>query len=52
VQAHHCNGKHPANSIMGLFYHKQKKDEGPDGVPHVLGLSASPVRRSNIREIQ
>jgi ERCC4-related helicase len=52
VQAHHCNGKHPANLIMELFYHKRKKDKGPDGVPHVLGLSASPVRGSNIQELQ
>jgi ERCC4-related helicase len=52
VQAHHCNGKHPANLIMQQFYHNQKRDEGPNDMPHILGLSASPVRRSDIQEIQ
>lgn len=52
VQAHHCNGKHAANSIMQQFYHNQKRDKGLNGVPHILGLSASPVRGSNIQEIQ
>lgn len=52
VQAHHCNGNHPANLIMQHFYHYEKRDRGANGVPHILGLSASPVRRSNVKEIQ
>lgn len=52
VQAHHCNGKHPANLIMQGFYHPEKRDKGPNNIPHILGLSASPVRRSKLQEIQ
>jgi ERCC4-related helicase len=52
AQAHHCNGKHPANLIMKLFYHKQDRDRGPECAPHILGLSASPVRGLNLQEIR
>jgi len=48
--AHHCNRKHPANKIMQNFYHSAKA-EGTS-VPHILGLSASPILRSKISELQ
>ncbi|XP_068758709.1 uncharacterized protein [Montipora capricornis] len=38
-EAHHCQGNHPYNKIMGQFYHNV-----PDRFkPLVLGLSASPA---------
>lgn len=52
VQAHHCNKRHPANLIMQDFYHVHKRDNGVSCVPHILGLSASPVRGSKLQEIQ
>jgi ERCC4-related helicase len=52
VQAHHCHGNHPANMIMQNFYHYEKRDKGPSSVPRILGLSASPVRKSKVEEIQ
>ncbi|KAF7197165.1 Dicer-like protein 2 [Pseudocercospora fuligena] len=40
-EAHHCTKKHPMSSIMKLFYHPAR--ERGESVPHILGLSASPV---------
>jgi len=51
-KAHHCSRGHPANKIMKNFYHPQKALNGPAAVPHVLGLSASPILRSKISELQ
>jgi hypothetical protein len=52
AQAYYCNGKHPANLIMKLFYYKQDRDRGLECAPHILGLSASPVRGLNLQEIR
>jgi len=51
-KAHHCARGHPANKIMRNFYHPQKESNGSTAVPHVLGLSASPILRSKISELQ
>ncbi|GAB7356392.1 hypothetical protein MBLNU459_g7172t1 [Dothideomycetes sp. NU459] len=40
-EAHHCMKKHPANQIMQTFYLPAKR--AGKTVPHILGLSASPV---------
>jgi hypothetical protein len=37
---------------MAQFYHEEKKKTGSENLPDILGLSASPVRRSKIEEIQ
>jgi len=44
-EAHRCTKGHPMNKIMRDFYHPTKLRG--DAVPHVLGLSASPVLNSN-----
>lgn len=41
-EAHHCNKKAPMNNIMQIFYHPAKQKDAAK-VPHVLGLSASPI---------
>ncbi|KAI9690851.1 MAG: hypothetical protein M1822_008470 [Bathelium mastoideum] len=47
-EAHHCSGKHPANQIMQNFYFPLYGAD-PEAVPHILGLSASPVVRANAK---
>ncbi|RDL39000.1 uncharacterized protein BP5553_03340 [Venustampulla echinocandica] len=44
-EAHNCVGKHPGSKIMRSFYHP-RKSQGLS-IPHILGLTASPVMRSN-----
>ncbi|KAH8687849.1 dicer-like protein-like protein 2 [Tricladium varicosporioides] len=44
-EAHNCVGKHPGAKIMLSFYHKEK--EKGHYVPYILGLTASPVMRSD-----
>jgi len=51
-EAHHCARGHPANKIMKNFYHPLKQEEGNTVVPHILGLSASPILRSKISELR
>jgi hypothetical protein len=48
--AHHCARGHPANKIMRDFYHRTKRELG--AVPHILGLTASPIMRSKPTELQ
>lgn len=48
--AHHCNKKHPYSRIMKEFYWKSKTQDLP--VPHILGLTASPVVRSDVSALQ
>ncbi|OOF92937.1 hypothetical protein ASPCADRAFT_54162 [Aspergillus carbonarius ITEM 5010] len=50
-EAHHCMRRHPANKIMQDFYHPALDKYGLDAVPKVLGLTASPVVRSNRQEL-
>ena len=45
MEAHNCVGKYPGSKLMQNFYHKRKA-QGLS-VPHILGLTASPVMRSN-----
>ena len=42
-EAHHCNGRAPMNTIMQLFYHPKKQLGGPQELPNIMGLSASPI---------
>lgn len=37
---------------MDGFYHPTRAKHGPDAVPHILGLTASPIMRSNPQELQ
>jgi hypothetical protein len=37
---------------MKNFYHPLKQEEGNTAVPHILGLSASPILRSKISELR
>lgn len=48
--AHHCNKKHPYSRIMKEFYWPAKMQDFP--VPHILGLTASPVVRSDMSTLQ
>lgn len=50
--AHHCMRGHPANKIMQYHYHPSHAKFGPDSVPSILGLTASPIVRSNNKELQ
>ncbi|KAI9707868.1 MAG: hypothetical protein M1820_004474 [Bogoriella megaspora] len=45
-EAHHCVSNHPANQIMQNFFHPLAQKNGRQSVPHILGLSASPVVRA------
>ncbi|PLN79643.1 ATP-dependent helicase dcl2-1 [Aspergillus taichungensis] len=50
-EAHHCMRRHPANKIMQDFYHPTLAKLGRDSVPRILGLTASPVKKSSRREL-
>ncbi|EAW13550.1 putative RNA helicase/RNAse III [Aspergillus clavatus NRRL 1] len=50
-EAHHCMRKHAANKIMQDFYHPTVSKFGPSAVPRIMGLTASPVVRSNREEL-
>ncbi|KAF7586490.1 Dicer-like protein 2 [Aspergillus hancockii] len=50
-EAHHCMRQHPANKIMQHFYHPWVRKYGKDSVPRILGLTASPIVRSNEQEL-
>ncbi|KAF2669714.1 hypothetical protein BT63DRAFT_267528 [Microthyrium microscopicum] len=49
-EAHHCSRGHPANRIM-FHYHSVRDKYGTKRLPHILGLSASPIARSKISEL-
>ncbi|KAJ5979822.1 hypothetical protein N7481_007120, partial [Penicillium waksmanii] len=51
-EAHHCMRRHPANKIMQLHYHPLRESHGTEAVPSILGLTASPIVRSNKEELQ
>lgn len=40
-EAHHCHANSPSARIMNVFYHPLKRSNGINGVPHILGLTAS-----------
>ncbi|KAH7351083.1 dicer-like protein-like protein 2 [Rhexocercosporidium sp. MPI-PUGE-AT-0058] len=48
-EVHNCVSKHPGAKIMSNFYHPRKASG--QTVPHILGLTASPVMRSNPRSL-
>ncbi|GFF63212.1 RNA helicase/RNAse III, putative [Aspergillus lentulus] len=50
-EAHHCTRRHTANKIMRDFYHPTLTKSGPVAVPRIMGLTASPVVRSNHQEL-
>ncbi|KAL4888389.1 ATP-dependent helicase dcl2 [Aspergillus ambiguus] len=50
-EAHHCMRRHPANRIMQDFYHPTLATLGPEAVPRILGLTASPVVRTSSKEL-
>ena len=41
-EAHHCRGKHAANSIMQKFYHQDDMRRSSER-PALIGLTASPA---------
>lgn len=47
-EAHRTTKKHPMNNIMRNFYYPAKRKG--EQVPHILGLSASPVMKNNASE--
>ncbi|TLD21123.1 hypothetical protein PspLS_09029 [Pyricularia sp. CBS 133598] len=49
-EAHNCTGKFPGRLIMTEFY-KPRKSAG-ENVPHILGLTASPVMRSDLSSME
>ncbi|KAI2632049.1 hypothetical protein GGR54DRAFT_582008 [Hypoxylon sp. NC1633] len=48
-EAHNCVGKHPGSVIMG-WYHRNKAAGLP--VPSILGLTASPIMKSNLDALE
>lgn len=50
-EAHHCMRGHPANKIMQYHYHPRAR-LGPQAVPRILGLTASPIVRSSYQDLQ
>jgi len=49
--AHHCARGHPANRIMMGHYHPARLLD-PSSVPHILGLTASPIIRAKVLELR
>jgi hypothetical protein len=52
IIAHHCNGDHPGKQIMRNFYLPALLQNCRAELPAILGLSASPVSSTNIKEIE
>ncbi|KAL2434721.1 Dicer-like protein 2 [Exophiala dermatitidis] len=50
-EAHHCVAKSLVNTIMKVHYHPVKKANCPYELPHILGLSASPITKKSPAEI-
>lgn len=50
--AHHCMGKSAMNQIMTRFYHPLRERQMDGNIPHVLGLTASPVMRADVRALK
>ncbi|KAH8888301.1 P-loop containing nucleoside triphosphate hydrolase protein [Thozetella sp. PMI_491] len=49
-EAHNCAKKHPGARLMKEIYWPAKDAEAT--VPHILGLTASPLMRSNLKDIE
>ncbi|EHA55558.1 dicer-like protein 2 [Pyricularia oryzae 70-15] len=49
-EAHNCTGKFPGRLIMKRFYMPRKS--AGDHVPHILGLTASPVMKSDLSSME
>ena len=49
-EAHYCKDKHPANCILTGFYHPSRL-QGKE-VPHILGLTASPMFGNAIQGLE
>jgi ERCC4-related helicase len=45
-EAHHCTKNAPMNKILQTFYHPAKQEGLVSELPHILGLSASPITSS------
>lgn len=50
-EAHHCVARSAPNATMRLHYHPFKKSESGHELPHILGLSASPITKKSSAEI-
>jgi dsRNA-specific ribonuclease/ERCC4-related helicase len=50
-EAHHACGNDPSNRIMRDFYHPFKTTSS-SGLPHVLGLTASPMNKDKLELIK
>ncbi|KAJ5110556.1 hypothetical protein N7532_001091 [Penicillium argentinense] len=50
-EAHHCRRRHPANKIMQYHYHPIRQRLGPEAVPRILGLTATPIVRFRKKEL-
>lgn len=50
-EAHHATKDHPTRKTMH-FYHSQRTEEPASPLPHILGLTASPMNRDNLTLIR
>lgn len=50
-EAHHIQASHPLNKMMQTFYHPAKTASGSD-LPHILGLTASPIMGKDQRTVR
>ena len=50
-EAHHCVGRAPMNSIMKGHYHPHNVFDSGRELPHILGLSASPITKKKTEEV-
>ncbi|KAF2262376.1 P-loop containing nucleoside triphosphate hydrolase protein [Lojkania enalia] len=48
-EAHHCSQNHPANKIMKDFYKPFVQENSGFSAPRILGLTASPIMRANVK---
>ena len=48
VAAHGAMGEHPSKLIMRDWYHQASETQRP----HVLGLTASPLRNSKVEDLK
>ncbi|KAK8171094.1 hypothetical protein BKA80DRAFT_305901 [Phyllosticta citrichinensis] len=50
-EAHMCRGRHPASKIMQDFYHSNRLHDEQTSLPHILGLTATPVVSASCKDL-
>ncbi|KAL9114547.1 MAG: hypothetical protein Q9227_001628 [Pyrenula ochraceoflavens] len=51
-EAHHVHAKAPLNRMMNTFYHPKHQADLASDLPHILGLTASPIAGNKVKALE